>query len=644
MSNVTRSDPTFSASEAATVTASVTAPPASHERQVVPQPIITTKQDPLADDLDPLRDHDLDLAFHELGLDPLILPGEARPFCSHVWKISSLPQKPSTYPGLAMNSLSEGAPNSDQHPHDQLVLRSERDLYRKLLELGTSSELEPFLREALELVTRVCGARCGYLELRHEGSPGTEIAASSGLGLSSEDLDAVRTMISRGVIAEAMASGRTVETASALDDPRFERRESVKANRIEAVLCVPVGSEPPLGVLYLQDRLAGGRFATEDRSHAELVARHIAPYGERLLLRKQVAEVRDFTSTYRASLDLTKIAGRSEAMGRLLREVSLVASRNITVLLTGPSGCGKTQLARSIHANGPRPNGPFVELNCATLPESLVESELFGALPGAHSTATRRIPGKVEAAEGGTLFLDEIGELPLGAQAKLLQLLQSFEYFPLGATKAVKVDLRVIAATNTDLRAAVTRKAFREDLLYRLEVVPIRVPPLAARRDDIRELMEVFCRRAAETHKLGDLQLSPGVVRAAEVADWPGNVRQLENAVEAACIRAAGRESLRVELEDMFPDDINQDNKTMSDSKSGTTDTGGDSTSSSGGTSPPQETFQAATRRFHAQLLLRTLEETDWNVVETARRLDVTRSHVYNLIRAHGIERAPRSK
>lgn len=503
---------------------------------------------------------------------------------------------------------------------DELAsLRDERDLYRTLLELGTASELEPFLREAVQLVTRVCGARRGYLELRHEAPSGRETTASFGLGLSNDDLDAVRASISHGVIAEAIASGRTVETASALDDPRFESHESVKLNRIEAVLCVPIGADPPLGVLYIQDRIAGGRFSQEDRSRAELVARHIAPLAERLLLRRRAAEARDFTAPYRKTLDVAEIAGRSEAMGRVLREVATVAPRNVTVLLTGPSGSGKTQLARAIHRNGPRPEGPFVELNCAALPETLVESELFGSMPGAHSTATRRIPGKVEAAEGGTLFLDEISELPLGAQAKLLQLLQSFEYYPLGATKPVKADVRLIAATNIDLRAAVARRAFREDLLYRLEVVPIRVPPLAARRDDIRELMEIFCARAVEVHKLGALSLSPGVVRAAEAADWPGNVRQLENAVEAAALRAAGRGAVTVEIEDMFPEPID-------------------------GSSERPETFQAATRRFHAQLLLRTLDETDWNIVESARRLDITRSHVYNLIRTHGLQRTPRSR
>jgi len=494
------------------------------------------------------------------------------------------------------------------------ALKAERDLYRKLLDLGTKDDLEAFLHEALALILQTSNASRGYLELRDEACPDDRGLWWIATGLSDTDVAETRAAISRGVVAEALATGRTIVSASALDDPRFDNLESVKANRIEAVLCAPIGADPPFGVLYLQDRSDPGPFSEDDRARAELFARHLAPLADRLLLRRRDRDANDPTRPYRASLQLGSFAGRSDAIARMLRDVAAAAPRKIAILLTGASGTGKTHLARIIHTNSPRREQPFVELSCATLPETLVESELFGALPGAHSTATHRILGKVGAAEGGTLFLDEIDALPVSAQSKLLQLLQSLEYFPLGATKALSADVRIIAATNVDLKAAVERRTFREDLFYRLEIVPIRVPSLAGRPEDIQDLVAMFVTRACEEHSLPPLSISRAALRAAETADWPGNVRQLENSVEAAVIRAAGDGATQIETRHIFPD--------------------------AASTEPEATTsFQAATRRFQSQLVLRTLEETGWNVVEAARRLEVTRSHVYNLIRAHGLER-----
>jgi Nif-specific regulatory protein len=312
------------------------------------------------------------------------------------------------------------------------------------------------------------------------------------------------------------------------------------------------------------------------------------------------------------------IIGRSATLAATLRQIALIAPLDVSVLLTGESGTGKTQLARVIHDSGPRAGQPFVELNCAALPDTLIESELFGALAGAHSTATRRMEGKVAAAERGTLFLDEVGELSASAQAKLLQLLQSKEYYPLGANQACRADVRIIASTNSDLRRSVTEKRFREDLFFRLEVLPVRVPSLAERREDIPELAVAFCSLAAERHGLPLLPLSRNATRALISAAWPGNVRQLANTVEVALIRAAGEAAEQIELEHLFPDSAPSD-------------------------APAQElSFQRATRQFQAGLLRETLDHTGWNVVEAARRLDLARSHLYSLIRAFGIERGTR--
>src|SRR5262249_37010484 len=358
-------------------------------------------------------------------------------------------------------------------------------------------------------------------------------------GFTSAQVEDVRAAISHGIIAEAVATGKTIVTQSALLDERFSRRESVILGHIEGVLCAPIGDDPPRGVVYLH--ATGHRAFTElDRENAELFAWHLATLADRVLARRRAAAVVDATAPIRDTLHAASVVGRSAALASVFQQAALVAPLDVNVLLTGETGTGKSQIARVIHDHGLRSRRAFVAVNCAALPETLLESELFGALPGAHSTAVRKIEGKVASADGGTLFLDEIGELTLSAQAKLLHLLQTKEYYPLGGAKPVRADVRVMAATNTDLREAVTEHHFREDLFYRLQVLPIRMPSLAERREDIALLADFFCAQACDRHRLPRLNLSPNAVHAAESAEWPGNVRQLENAIEAAVIRAAG--------------------------------------------------------------------------------------------------------
>ena len=491
-------------------------------------------------------------------------------------------------------------------------VRRERDLYLRLLELGAHVDLTSFLRDALALVVDATHAHQAYLELHDEHDGANPTRWSMAHGFSDEELESIRSAISTGIIAEALATGQTIVTPSAFLDPRFRERGSVKIAHIREVLCTPIGVDSPRGVLYLQGRASEGPFSPEDCANAEAFARHLAPLAECLFVRER--HDADPTRSLRETLRLESVIGRSAALAAVLRQVALVAPLEVTVLLTGESGTGKSQIARVIHDNGPRAGHPFVEVNCATFQEGLVENELFGSVPGAF-TGAQRTEGKVLAAEHGTLFLDEIGDLPLPAQAKLLHLIHAKQYYPLGSTKSLRADVRIIAATNVDLAAAVAERRFREDLLYRLQVLPIRVPALAERREDIIDLAAHFCAAACERHGLPRVTLSRGAQRAAESAEWPGNIRQLAHAVEAAAIRAAGEGALRVEPQHLFPGAIDQH-------------VGGDDV-----------TFQEATRRFQARLLRQALEDAGWNVTEVARRLDLARSHVYTLIRAFGLER-----
>jgi transcriptional regulator with GAF, ATPase, and Fis domain len=494
-------------------------------------------------------------------------------------------------------------------------LQRERELYLQLLNLGRQAELEPFLEEALRLVVEVVGTRQGYLELYDDEESRPSRRWWIGHGFTEPELQNVRAAISKGIIAEAVATGETIVSQSALLDERFKERDSVIDAQIGAVLCTPIGDDPPRGVLYLQGRQGSASFSEEDRERAELFAHHLAPLVERLVAGHRQREKGNTTRVLRERLQLTGVIGSSPALAAMLQQVGVVAPLDVTVLLTGDGGTGKSLIARVIHDNGPRAGKPFVELSCAALPETLIESELFGAVAGAHSTATRKTEGKVAAAQHGTLFLDEIGDLPLGSQAKLLQLLQSKQYFPLGSAQPVNADVRLISATNVDLTQAVAEHRFREDLFYRLHVLPIRIPSLAERREDIREIANYCCSTACERHNLPRLELSRNALRAAESAEWPGNVRQLAHAVEAAVIRSAGEGATVVESRHLFPE------------------------TAAASTGSADVTFQEATRQFQTKLLRSALDESGWNVVETARRLDLARSHVYNLIRAFGLER-----
>ncbi len=463
------------------------------------------------------------------------------------------------------------------------------------------------------MIVELTEARQGYLALHDDGADTPRWSLAH--GFSSEELEGVRAVISHGIIAEAIATGKTIVTQSALLDERFSRLVSVQVGHIEAVLCAPIGDDAPRGVLYLQKPAGPYLFSDDDRAHAETFAWHLAPLADRLLARHRARPGPDATAAVRETLRAPDVIGRSTALAAVLKQAALVAPLDVHVLLTGETGTGKSQLAHVIHDNGPRARHTFVALNCAALPETLLESELFGALPGAHSTAVRKIEGKVASADGGTLFLDEIAELSPAAQGKLLHLLQAKEYYPLGGAKAQRANVRVIAATNVDLHEAVAEGRFREDLFYRLHVLPIRVPALAERQEDVALLAAAFCAQACARHAVARLELSPNALHAAESAEWPGNIRQLENAVEAAVIRAAGARARQVERSHLFPD--------------------------APGAQEPEATitFQEATRRFQARFVRDALEANGWNVADTARRLDLTRSHVYNLIRAFGLDR-----
>ena len=272
----------------------------------------------------------------------------------------------------------------------------------------------------------------------------------------------------------------------------------------------------------------------------------------------EVRALRDENRKLREELgvryDWTNIIGRSPAMQEIFGTISRVAPTRATVLLCGESGVGKDLIARAIHYHSPRSGRPFVKINCTAIPENLMESELFGYEKGAFTGATSSKPGKFEQADGGTVFLDEIGDVPPSIQVKLLRILQEREFERLGSNKTRQIDVRVLAATNADLRAALEEGRFREDLYYRLNVMPINIPPLRERKEDIPFLAEHFVTKFSKELGSPVTSISSGAMQKLLEYHWPGNVRELENVIERSLVLCSGQtlEAADIRL-DMVP-------------------------------------------------------------------------------------------
>jgi two-component system nitrogen regulation response regulator NtrX len=320
-----------------------------------------------------------------------------------------------------------------------------------------------------------------------------------------------------------------------------------------------------------------------------------------------------------------EIVGQSAALRKVLESVKRAAPTNATVLLLGESGVGKELVARTIHRNSPRAGQRFIQVNCAAIPEELIESELFGHEKGSFTGATEKQIGKFEQADRGTIFLDEVGDMSPKTQAKVLRVLQEQEVERIGSARTIKVDVRVIAATNKNLEEAIGRGEFREDLYFRLNVIPIVVPPLRERREDLPLLVQHFARRTSDEHNLKPKRFDPAAMEALQRYRWRGNIRELRNAVERLMIMTPG-DVVRV-------DDLPTEVRTGEAGRAAADEP--QVALSAGDGSASLRAFKDAAERAY---LVQKLRETNWNISKTAEILDTPRSNLYKKLEQYGIK------
>lgn len=420
-------------------------------------------------------------------------------------------------------------------------------------------------------------------------------------------------VLSQAIYQEVMQGRESVLSRDTTDDDRFQSRASVVGEEIRSVIASPIHARHEIaGILYF-DRLNADEaaFATEDLYGAAIAAEFLGTALQALAQRQELVEERE--NLVQTIVETNPIVGKSRGVQRVRDFIRRAAPAQSTVLILGDTGTGKELVAQAIHYESPRRGQPFVAINCAAIPETLVESELFGHEKGAFTGAVGRKLGKFEAGNEGTVFLDEVGELPLGCQSKLLRLLEEQCFERVGGTESVQVDVRIVAATNRDLWTEVEAKNFREDLYYRLNVLQVLIPSLAERTGDVELLIDHFLDHFARKTGTARKELTPEARKILVEHPWPGNIRQLRNAIESCVVMAPGT---TVDLPDL-PANL------------------GPGSSAAGSTTTTWK--PCSIQELERDHIERVLDHVGWNKSKAAEVLGIERSTLYSRIRNFGL-------
>lgn len=495
---------------------------------------------------------------------------------------------------------------------------------RRLLASPVASRNDLLERTLDEILVSTTAQR-GYILLVHPDSSEAEVACAR--RFSSDNLSLAEFRFSRGVVTAALDRKQPILLADAARDPEFGTRGSVREFLLRSVLAVPLTRNRRVhGVIYLEDSRRVSAFSEADAGFVATISSFVLFYLQhaRLLPQPTTAESRVFIHGDRVSRE---IVGQDPSIVEMLEVVERAADGPATVLITGESGTGKDLVARALHYGSRRRDQPFVAVNCAAIPAELMESEMFGHEKGAFTGATRQYVGRFEQASGGTLFLDEVNELVPALQAKLLRFLQSGEISRLGGRRTITSDARVVAASSRELQRLVDRGDFQAALFYRLNVVPIHLPPLRERRGDIELLAEHFLEKYASVYGRR-LRLAPEVTAWLEGYEFPGNVRELENLIHRL-VALAPAEVLR--LGDLPAELVGGETGARISLRS--EPSLGRPVRDRAELERRQTELRELARELERDLGKRVVEEAGGNVSEAARRLGVHRVTLYRLLR-----------
>lgn len=487
---------------------------------------------------------------------------------------------------------------------DLSSLKKDHQRLMLLYEFGKTINLHledphQMLEEILNAAFRTFDAERGFIALVDEdtGDLTCELVRDN---TAEEEVE--RLEVSRTILHKVRKDGVAVLIVNALKDSEFRDVESVKEYSIRSALCAPLLSRDEIiGVIYLDNRASAGKFSEDDLMFLTALAHQAGTaLGNSWLHRQVVQENIRLASALKPRF---QVLGESEKMKKVFMTMKKAAPSDITVLIQGDTGTGKELVAQAIHELSSRSDRPFVAVNCAAIPKELIESELFGHEKGAFTSAVSTRQGKFEMAHGGSIFLDEIGDMSLEMQAKVLRMLEEQEFQHVGGSKSIKVDVRVIAATNKDLEKALKEGKFREDLYYRLNVVLLKLPALRERKEDIIPLAEYFMGDKAK-------KISPRAQNLLLSYDWPGNVRELRNYIERAVVLGDGEV---IQPEDL-PYNVRKGLKVIA---------------------APLELLD----RIEEDHIIRVLRSMDWNKSEAAKILGITRQTLDNKIEKYKIKK-----